>query len=75
MPDTKITTKEAIMLIISIIVAHTIVTLPATLLKNSESGAILNLIYESKGIILNSSTAVKKTRALPSKDGCAGRKE
>lgn len=47
MPDTKITTKEAIMLIISIIVAHTIVTLPATLLKNSESGAILNLIYVS----------------------------
>ena len=47
MPDTKISTREAIMLILSIIVAHTIVTLPATILKNSESGAILNLIYVS----------------------------
>ena len=47
MPDTKISTKEAIMLIISIIISHTIVTLPATLLKNSKSGVILNVIFIS----------------------------
>ncbi len=47
MPDTKISTKEAIMLIISIIIAHTIVTLPATLLKNSKSGILVNIVYVS----------------------------
>ena len=47
MPDTKISTKEAIMLIISIVIAHTIVTLPATLLKNSNSGIIVNIVYVS----------------------------
>ena len=47
MPDTKISTKEAIMLIISIIISHTIVTLPATLRKNSKSGVILNVIFIS----------------------------
>ena len=47
MPDKKISTKEAIMLIISIIIAHTIVTLPATLLKNSKSGILVNIVYVS----------------------------
>lgn len=39
MPDSKISTKEAIMLVITVIVSHTIVTLPTSLLK------ILNLLY------------------------------
>ena len=47
MPDTKISTKEAIMLIISIVIAHTIVTLPVTLLKNSKSGILVNIVYVS----------------------------
>lgn len=47
MPDTKIKTKEAIMLIVSIVVSHTIVTLPATIIKDSKSAAILNIVYVS----------------------------
>ena len=47
MPDLKITTKQAIMLVVTVIVSHTIVTLPATLLQETKSATILNLIYVS----------------------------
>ena len=47
MPDLKITTKQAIMLVVTVIVSHTIVTLPTTLLKETKSATILNLIYVS----------------------------
>lgn len=47
MPDSKITTKEAIMLIITVIVSHTIVTLPTALLKDAKSAVLLNTIYVS----------------------------
>ena len=47
MPDTKITTKEAIMMVITVIVSHTIVSLPSTILQNTKSATILNIIYVS----------------------------
>ena len=47
MPGLKITTKQAIMLVVTVIVSHTIVTLPATLLQETKSATILNLIYVS----------------------------
>lgn len=47
MPDSKISTKEAIMLVITVIVSHTIVTLPTSLLKNTKSAVLLNMIFVS----------------------------
>lgn len=45
MTDTKISTKEAIMLILTVFVAHTITSLPQNLLTSTNSAVILNLIY------------------------------
>ena len=45
MTDTKITSKEAIMLIVTIFVSHTIVTLSKNLLSNTKSATLINLIY------------------------------
>jgi len=45
MNHTKIGTLEAIMLIISVIVVHTILSLPETLLDLTKSATILNIIY------------------------------
>ena len=45
MTDTKITSKEAIMLIVTIFVSHTIVTLPQNLLSNTKSATLINLVY------------------------------
>ena len=44
MTDSKITTKEAIMLVVTVFVAHTIVSLPQNLLSSAKSAIILNLI-------------------------------
>ncbi len=41
----KITTKEAIMLILSVFVSHTIVSMPQNLLANTKSATLINLIY------------------------------
>lgn len=45
MTDSKISSKEAIMLVVTIFVAHTIVSLPQNLLSSAKSATILNLIY------------------------------
>ncbi len=45
MTDTKITSKEAIMLVVTIFVSHTIVTLPQNLLSNTKSATLINLLY------------------------------
>lgn len=45
MNNTKIGTKEAIYLILTIIIAHTVLSLPKTLIENIKSSVILNLIF------------------------------
>ena len=45
MPKSKIGTVEAIMLIFGIIVVHTILSLPVSILTSYESASIINLIY------------------------------
>ena len=45
MLKSKIGTVEAIMLILTIIVAHTILSLPKDILTSMKSASILNLIY------------------------------
>jgi spore germination protein (amino acid permease) len=45
MPQSKITTREAIILVVTVIVSHTIVSLPKTLLSTAKSAVIINMIY------------------------------
>ncbi len=45
MTDTKITSKEAIFIILTVFVAHTLTSLPQNLISNTKSATILNLIY------------------------------
>ena len=45
MGNTKIGTFEAIMIIISVIIVHTILSLPKTLLDSTKSAVILNVVY------------------------------
>lgn len=45
MSHSKLGTVEAIMIIISVVVVHTILSLPKTLLDSTKSAVILNIIY------------------------------
>lgn len=45
MTNAKITSKEAIMMVLTVFVAHTIVSLPQNLIQNTKSATILNLIF------------------------------
>ena len=45
MNHTKIGTLEAIMLIVCVIIIHTVLSLPKTLLDLTKSATILNIIY------------------------------
>lgn len=47
MSKTRIGTTEAVMLILSVVVTHTIMSLPRDLLILTESATIINLIYVS----------------------------
>ena len=47
MTSSKINTIEAIMLVLTIIVTHTILSLPRNILVVTKSATILNLIYVS----------------------------
>ena len=47
MSKTKIGTIEAIMIILTIIVAHTILSLPQNIINSQKSASILNLVYIS----------------------------
>lgn len=47
MSKPQIGTLEAIMIILSVVVTHTILTLPSDILKSMHSASILNLIYVS----------------------------
>jgi len=45
MIDSKISTTEAIFMIVTVIVAHTLSSLPQNLINNTKSSTIINLIY------------------------------
>ena len=44
MTDSKITSTEAIFLVVTIFVAHTLSSLPQNLINNTKSSTIINLI-------------------------------
>ena len=50
MGDSKIGTKEAIFTILTISIAHTILSMPRNILINTKSSVIINLVFV--GIIL-----------------------
>lgn len=45
MGDSKIGTKEAIFSILTISIAHTILSMPRNILSNTKSSVILNLVF------------------------------
>ena len=45
MDDSKIGTKEAIFIILTISIAHTILSMPRNILSNTKSAVILNLLF------------------------------
>lgn len=45
MTDTKISTKEAIMIVVTVFVSRTIVALPRNILKVTKSATIINLLF------------------------------
>ena len=47
MLNSKIGTVEAIMLILTIVISHTILSLPKTILSTTKSATIINLLYVS----------------------------
>lgn len=65
MSKTKIGTVEAIMMILTIIVAHTILSLPKNILTSMKSASILNLIYVSIIVIAISYLIYKLLKNFP----------
>ena len=68
MSKSKIGTVEAIMLIITIIVTHTILSLPRDILSSQKSASILNLIYISIIAILVAFLIFKLLKNFPGLD-------
>lgn len=68
MSKTKIGTAEAIMIILTIIVAHTILSLPKNILTSMKSASILNLIYISIIVITIGYFIYKLLKKFPGLD-------
>lgn len=68
MTKSKIGTLEAIMLILSIVVTHTILSLPRNILVSTKSASIINLIYVSILAILISCFIVKLLKGFAGQD-------
>lgn len=68
MTKSKIGTLEAIMLILSIVVTHTISSLPRELLVSTKSATIFNLIFVSILAIILSYLIVKLLKNFPGSD-------
>lgn len=68
MENAKITTKEAIFLIVSVLIAHTILSLPNDLLLETKSSILLNIIYITILAILFVLLICKLFKAFPSCD-------
>ena len=65
MTKSKIGTLEAIMLILSIVVTHTILSMPREILVSSKSAAIINLIFVSIIAIAISYLIVRLLKNFP----------
>ena len=68
MYNNKIGTIEAIMLILTIIIAHTVLAMPTDILSNYKSSSILNLIYVSIFAVFLSYLIYRLFKNFPSMD-------
>lgn len=68
MTDTKISTKEAIMIVVTVFVSRTIVALPRNLLKVTKSATILNLLFVGIIAILVSYLIYRLLKSFASSD-------
>ena len=68
MSKSKIGTVEAIMIILTIIVAHTILSLPKNILTSMKSASILNLIYVSIIVVALGYLVYRLLRKFPGLD-------
>ena len=68
MSKSKIGTVEAIMIILTIIVAHTILSLPKNILTSMKSASILNLIYVSIIVVALGYLVYRLLRNFPGLD-------
>lgn len=68
MTDSKITIPEAISLILTILVAHSIICMPQDILSTTKSATILNLIYVGIIALLISLLIYKLIKQFPSFD-------
>lgn len=68
MNHTKIGTLEAIMLIISVIIVHTILSLPKTLLDLTKSSTILNIVYVTIIVLIFIYVVCKLLKNFPGMD-------
>lgn len=68
MNDSKITSKEAISLIFSVIVAHSLISLPRNFIVTQKSAVIINIVYVSIIAIALIFIICKLLRNFPGKD-------
>lgn len=68
MSNSKISTKEAISIILSIIVAHILVCLPRNIVTSTKSATLINLIYVGIIAILIVFLIIKLLKRFPSND-------
>lgn len=68
MLKSKIGTVEAIMLILTVVVTHTVTSIPRALLLNTKSATLINLIFISILVITISYLIVKLFKAFPGND-------
>ena len=68
MSNTKLTTAESISIVLTILVAHTLVLLPRNLLVSTKSATIINLIYVGIIVISLAVFIVKLFKNFPGSD-------
>lgn len=68
MPKTKIGTAEAIMMILTTVVVHSMLSLPKTILTSQKSASLLNVIYISTIAIILSYLVFKLFKKFPGLD-------
>ncbi len=65
MNDSKIGTKEAIALILTVAISHTILSMPRNLLSNIKSSILLNLVFVSFILVCICYVVVKLFKNFP----------
>ena len=68
MTNSKISVPEAVSIILMVLVAHTLVSLPRNLLNTSSSAVIINLIYVGIIIFFITFFIVKMLKHFPGND-------